>query len=181
MQHKKNQVIIIALVALLVAACATSQEPAPMTPADAQKIIADFKALHGSQLDANPAPPTSMVEVFEIVQTDDILRFEAARQFAAGKKGIEALSIRASLQIFWAGAQLGIAIYLDELALSDTEEALLITKRKDDGLKLSDTEKARLKELQSDIAELRQVSEALKLLAKTHLDAGETLASEAKL
>ena len=105
-----------------------------MTPADAQKIIADFKTLHGSQLDANPAPPTSMVEVFEIVQTDDILRFEAARQFAAGKKGIEALSIRASLQIFWAGAQLGIAIYLDELALSASEEALLITKRKDDGL-----------------------------------------------
>jgi hypothetical protein len=178
MKNKAKAVLFVAFATICIASCAAPQPSGPMSALDAQKVISNFKQAHGSPANANPTPPSTMVEVFEIVKNDDIARFEVARQFAAGKEGLDALSIRAALQLFWASAQIGIANYLNEQAVRHAEEAALITKREDEGYKLSDGEKTRLKKLKTDENELKQVSEALRVLSKTHLQAGKDLADE---
>jgi hypothetical protein len=178
MTHTVKTVLFVALAAFFIASCATTQQSGTMSPLEAQKVISDFKQAHGSLPDADPTPPSSMVEVFEIVKNDDISRFEAARQFAAGKKGIDALSIRAALRIFWASAQIGVANFLNELAMHHSEEASLIKNRQQDGYQLSDGEKTRLKKLSAEAKELKRVAEALLALSKTHLQAGKDLTDE---
>jgi hypothetical protein len=178
MKHIVKTGLSVALATFFIASCATTQKPDTLSPTEAQKIISDFKQAHGSLPDVDQTPPTSMVEVLEIVKNDDIARFEAARQFAAGKEGIDALSIRAALQMFWASAQIGISDYLSELAVRQSEEVSLITKRKDEGYKLSDGEKTRIEKLNAKIGNLKQVSTALRVLSKTHLQAGNDLADE---
>ncbi|MCP4196947.1 MAG: hypothetical protein GY762_07320 [Proteobacteria bacterium] len=178
MKNKAKAVLFVAFAAIFIAGCAAPKQSGPMSVLDAQKVISDLKRAQGSPANVDPTPPSTMVDVFEIVKNDDIARFEAAWQFAAGKEGLDALSIRAALQLSWASAQTGIANYLNELAVQHSEEASLITKRKDEGYKLSDSEKTRLKKLNTEAKELNQVLEALRVLSKTHLQAGKDLADE---
>lgn len=184
--------VIPFLVSLCIAACGGSQ-PTPksastigsgvsleaMTTKQAAKIVEEYRTKYGYPAPAATAPPpTSMVDVLEIVRGDRFSEFEAARQFSAGKQGPEALTIRAYLELSYAsGMRLAAAVLKETEKHTATELAQASQPRRLGEQAPEDPKK--VSELQAEVADLQKVVRALGLLSEGPLEAGGNLAKEA--
>src|SRR5262245_49392593 len=116
MRHR----LFVAAFALLVWGCASTTPASEtaggssMSPAEAQAFIAKVQTERG-----NPPPPStpvsSMDELFAIMEGDEIGRFEAAAGFVAGKPGIDAMALHATIELLWSDAFSTVARVLEEL------------------------------------------------------------------
>jgi hypothetical protein len=162
-------------------ACAGSQGKAEsgqsgsMSPAEARDVIDSLRKDQGPP----PPDPTSMDEVFSVLKSDDIRRFEGASRFTAGMQGVEGLSVRATIELLSADLYGTGADLVEELARRAAEESARLAEKKESGQQLSDTEKAQEKQGQETNKTLTKAGVALRVLSSEHLSQGGALAQEA--
>ena len=71
-----------------------------MRPPEAAQVVQEFQKTYGLPPVPPPGTPvTSMAQVLEIIRGDRLPEYEAARRFAAGRQGAEALTLRAYLEL----------------------------------------------------------------------------------
>jgi hypothetical protein len=152
-----------------------------MRPPEAAQVIREFQQAYGIP----PVPPpdtpvTSMAQVLEIIRGDRLPEFEAARRFAAGRQGPEALTLRAYLDLTYAGALMTAAWILDEERRQDlTEFRQLTMSRPLEGNEGAKEDQARAAQLRAKTADLRKVVRALRILSEAPLRSGSDLAEQA--
>jgi hypothetical protein len=121
-----------------------------------------------------------MAQVLEIIQQDRLPEFDKARRFAAGRQGAEALTLRAYLDLSYAGALMTAAWILEEERRQDMTELRQLSQARpleDPGSSKADQERAAALEAKS--ADLRKVVRALRVLSEEPLRSGSDLAEQA--
>jgi len=179
-----NLFVIFGLLSLFIITCGGSRQGSrksrkgQMSLDDAQMTVLQFKENAGVKVVSNNPPPSSMANVLAVLLEDDIAQFDASRQFARGKLGIDALYIRAMLELSWAGMLKGTSILLAEMTKVKEAEKKQISSREAHGSSLTDDEEKIVKELSEKIYELKQVIKALLVIADFHISQGSDLLEE---
>ncbi len=152
-----------------------------MRPPEAALVIREFQKAYGMPPVPPPGTPvTSMAQVLEIIRGDRLPEFEEARRFAAGRQGPEALTLRAYLDLTYAGALMTAAWILDEERRQDlTELRQLTMSRPLEGNETAKEDQARAAKLRAKTADLRKVVRALRILSEEPLRSGSDLAEQA--
>jgi hypothetical protein len=152
-----------------------------MRPPEAAQVVREFQDAYGLPPVAPPGTPvTSMAQVLEIIRGDRLPEFEKARRFAAGRQGAEALTLRAYLDLSYAGALMTAAWILEEERRQELTELRQLTQARP--LEDPDSAKqdqARAAELKTKTADLRKVVRALRVLSEEPLRSGSDLAEQA--
>jgi len=152
-----------------------------MRPPEAAQVVREFQAAYGiPPVPAPDTPVTSMAQVLEIIRGDRLPEFEQARRFASGRQGAEALTLRAYLDLSYAGALMTAAWILEEERRQDLTELRQLTQARP--LEANDAAKqdqARAAKLQAKTADLRKVVRALRVLSEEPLRSGSDLAEQA--
>jgi hypothetical protein len=152
-----------------------------MRPPEAAQVVREFQEKYGLPPVAPPGTPvTSMGQVLEIIRGDRLPEFEKARRFAAGRQGAEALTLRAYLDLSYAGALMTAAWILEEERRQDmTELRQLQQARPLQDPTAAEQDKTRAQELDTKSADLRKVIRALRVLSEEPLRSGFDLAEQA--
>jgi hypothetical protein len=185
---------VYALALLLAGACASSKSTTKdgstigkdidveaMRPPEAAQVVREFQQAYGLP----PVPPpdtpvTSMAQVLEIIRGDRLPEYDAARRFASGRQGAEALTLRAYLELSYAGALLTAARILDEERKQDLTELRQLSKARPlEATPEYKDDQARAAKLKAKAADLRKVIRALHVLSEEPLVAGADLADQA--
>ena len=184
----------VLLLLFLLSACASSKSSTSdgstigkgidvetMRPPEAAQVVREFQQAYGiPPVPAPDTPVTSMAQVLEIIRGDRLPEYEAARRFAAGRQGAEALTLRAYLDLSYAGALMTAAWILDEERRQDLTELRQLTMARpleeNQGAK---EDKARAAKLKAKTADLRKVVRALRVLSEEPLRSGSDLAEQA--
>ncbi|MBW2548873.1 MAG: hypothetical protein JRE82_16955 [Deltaproteobacteria bacterium] len=153
----------------------------PMRPPEAALVIREFQKAYGLPPVPPPATPvTSMAQVLEIIRGDRLPEFDAARRFATGRMGPEALTLRAYLDLSYAGALMTAAWILDNERNQDlTELRQVTTARPLESNDTAEADQAYARKLQAKTADLRKVVRALRILSEAPLRSGSDLAEQA--
>ena len=152
-----------------------------MRPPEAALVIREFQKAYGLPPVPPPATPvTSMAQVLEIIRGDRLPEFDAARRFATGRMGPEALTLRAYLDLSYAGALMTAAWILDNERNQDlTELRQVTTARPLESNATAEADQAYARKLQAKTADLRKVVRALRILSEAPLRSGSDLAEQA--
>jgi hypothetical protein len=152
-----------------------------MRPPEAAQVVQEFQKAYGIPPIPPPdTPVTSMAQVLEIIRGDRLPEYEAARRFAAGRQGAEALTLRGYLELSYAGALMTAAWILDHQRRQDlTELRQLTMSRPMEGNAGAGEDQARGAKLQAKIADLRKVVRALHVLSEEPLVSGADLIKQA--
>ena len=159
---------------LLVAVCGCggSSQPADapaadgMSPTDARAFIAQIQRERGIALDQTPV--SSMDQLLQALSDDQVGRFASAEQLVAGKPGIEALTLHATLELAWSDDFTTFARILDELRKrAEFEVKRLRTKQS--GAPLTEAEAKSLERSEKNAAFDAKAKLALSVLAAEHL------------
>lgn len=148
-----------------------------MSSNDAQAFVAEVQKQRGLPA---PAPVNSIDELLEVLASDQVQRFRSAEGLVAGKPGIDAMSLHASLELAWSDDFSTLALILGELATrADVEVKRLETKR-EAGTPLTEAEAKELEQNQKNLEFDVKAKGALEVLAQDHLRAAERVVAEAK-
>jgi hypothetical protein len=189
-----KRTVCVVLLTVVLNACASSKSSTndgatigkgidveSMRPPEAAQVVREFQEAYGIP----PVPPpdtpvTSMVQVLEIIRGDRLPEYDAARRFAAGRQGAEALTLRAYLDLSYAGALMTAAWILEEERKQDlTELRQLSQARPMEGSAGASEDQARAAKLKTKTADLRKVVRALRVLSEEPLVSGSDLAEQA--
>ncbi|HYP98500.1 MAG TPA: hypothetical protein VER96_07495 [Polyangiaceae bacterium] len=159
---------------------ANSADPASaasMSSSDAQAFVAEVQQKRGLPA---PAPVNTIDELLEVLAGDQVQRFRNAEGLVAGKPGIDAMSLHASLELAWSDDFSTLGLILGELGKrADVEVKRLQTKR-DTGTPLTDSEAKDLEQNQKNLEFDVKARGAVDTLAQDHLRAGEQVVLEAR-
>lgn len=184
----------VLLLVLAVGACASSKSSTTdgstigkgidvetMRPPEAAQVVTEFQQAYGLPPIPPPGTPvTSMAQVLEIIRGDRLPEFEEARRFAAGRQGAEALTLRAYLDLSYAGALMTAAWILEKAQRQGlTELRQLQQSRPFADPAAVEKDKVRAAKLQAKTADLRKVVRALRVLSEAPLRSGADLAEQA--
>ncbi len=152
-----------------------------MRPPEAAQVVQEFQKAYGIPPIPPPdTPVTSMAQVLEIIRGDRLPEYEAARRFAAGRQGAEALTVRGYLELSYAGALMTAAWILDHQRRRDlTELRQLSLSRPLEQGETGAQDEARAAKLKTKTADLQKVVRALRVLAEEPLVAGADLIKQA--
>lgn len=152
-----------------------------MRPPEAEQVVREFQKAYGIPPIPPPdTPVTSMGQVLEIIRGDRLPEYETARRFAAGKQGAEALTLRAYLDLSYAGALMTAAWILDEERKQDLTELKLLSQAQPfEDPEATKKDQARAAQLRTKAADLRKVVRALRILSEGPLQSGSQLAEQA--
>ncbi|HEX5099055.1 MAG TPA: hypothetical protein VFV94_06120 [Polyangiaceae bacterium] len=176
------EVLLVGSFIGLVPACggstpqAASAESPSMTPAEAREFIAEVQKERGVTPDETPV--TSVEQLLDILTADDINRFDAANRLVAGKPGIDAMSLNATLELCWSDSFNTVALIVEELRKRDAVEVQRLTQERDAGRDFTDQDKKELERAEQAVAFDVKARAALEVLAKDHLAAGGALVHE---
>ncbi|MGB5375506.1 MAG: hypothetical protein WBN15_17130, partial [Polyangiales bacterium] len=123
---------------------------------------------------------TSMAQVLEIIRGDRFPEYDAARRFAAGRQGAEALTLRGYLELSYAGALMTAAWILDNERRQDLTDLRQLNQSRplEEGQAAAD-DQAHAAKLQTKTEDLRKVVRALRVLSEEPLVAGADLIKQA--
>lgn len=147
-----------------------------MSPAEARAFIADVQKQRGVTPDATPV--TSVDQLLDILTADEVNRFEAASRLVAGKPGIDAMSLHATVELCWSDSFTTVALVVEELRKRDAVEVQRLTQERDAGREFTDADKKDLERAEQAVAFDVKARAALEVLAKDHLGAGGALVHE---
>lgn len=189
-----TRTVTVLLLALALGACASSKsstdDPSTigkgidvesMRPPEAAQVVKEFQQAYGIPPIPPPdTPVTSMAQVLEIIRGDRLPEYDEARRFAAGRQGPEALTLRAYLELSYAGALMTAAWILDKERTQDlTELRQLQQSRPFENQAANEQDQAHAAKLQAKTADLRKVVRALRVLSEDPLRSGADLAEQA--
>jgi hypothetical protein len=176
------RVLLIGSIAFSLSGCGGSTPPAgsatseSMSPAEARSFIAEVQKERGVTSDATPV--TSVDQLLDILMADEVGRFEAAKQLVAGKPGIDAMSLHATIELCWSDSFTTVALVVEELRKRDDVDVKRLTQERDAGREFTDAQKKELEQAEKNVAFDLKARSALEVLAKDHLGAGEALVRE---
>ena len=169
--------IIAALFMFILIGCSSTMRGAG-SAGEAGKIVNDFTQKYGRVEAQDQTAPANLAEVVDIFKKDDVPRFESAVKYTTGLSGLDALSLRALLELSWGEIQIGVASLLDEFATQRKAEVLRLKTKKDNGVSWTPEEQGSLDKLEEEMQDLVQTADALRVLAKEHVSTGAVLAEE---
>ena len=156
---------------------ADAASPSTMSSSDAQEFIADVQRERA--LPARP-PVNSIDELLDVLASDQVDRFGEAERLVAGKPGIDAIALHASLELAWSDDFSTLALILNELRKrADVEVKRLQTKR-ESGTALSEAEAKDLEQNEKNAEFDAKAKGALEVLAQEHLNAATQVVAEAQ-
>jgi hypothetical protein len=120
-----------------------------------------------------------MEQFLEVIERDELTRFESASAFIGGKPGIDALTLSATLELSWSDAASTVALIVGELGKREMAEAKRLHDLKDSGRPFSDENQKMLERAETDAAFNEKAREALDLLGDDHLKTALTPVNEA--
>ncbi len=121
-----------------------------------------------------------MDELLEVLASDQVQRFRDAEQLVAGKPGIDALSLHATIELAWSDDFSTLALILGELGKRADVEVNRLKTNRDSGSALSDAEAKDLEQNQKNAEFDAKAKGALQVLAKDHLQAAGQVVAEAR-
>ena len=147
-----------------------------MSPAEARQFIAGVQKERGVTPDTTPV--TSVDQLLDILTADDINRFDEANRLVAGKPGIDAMSLNATIELCWSDSLNTVALIVEELRKRDAVEVQRLTQQRDAGREFTDQDKKDLERAEQAVAFDVKTRAALEVLAKDHLGAGGAIVHE---
>jgi len=147
-----------------------------MSPAEAREYIAEVQK--GRGVTPDPTPVTSVDQLLDILAADEVGRYAAAKQLVAGKPGIDALSLHATIELCWTDALSTVALVVDELRKRDDADVKRLTQERDAGREFGEAQKKELEQAEKNVAFDLKARSALEVLAKDHLATGDALVHE---
>jgi hypothetical protein len=178
-RHGKVVVLLAVLSSLSCGGTTPSAEsPAGggMSAADARAFIAEVQAERGTP---PPAPVTTMEQLLEVLDGDQLARFESASAFVAGKPGIDAITLHAAIELSWSDGYTTVGRIVEELAKRVSSKAAMLRGQRDSGRAFGDAQAKELERAEKDEQFLSKAREALDVLAKEHLDVAVAPVNEA--
>lgn len=177
---QRKALVVLAVFASLSCGGTTPSADSPsgsgMSSADARTFIAEAQAERGAP---PPAPVTNMDQFLEVLDGDQIARFESASTFVAGKPGIDALTLHAAVELSWSDGYTSVARIVEELAKRASAEATRLREQRDSGRVFDDAQKKELERVETSAAFLAKAREALDVLAKERLEVAAGPVNEA--
>jgi hypothetical protein len=156
----------------------SAQTPADqtMTPAEARAFIAQVQKERGTTPETGGV--TNMEQLLDVLLHDDLGRFEDAERLVAGKPGIDALTMHATLELSWSDGYSTVANVVEERRKRADADVRRMTEEKNSGRKFTDAEAKELEKLQKDADFDAQAKVALEIIAKDHLNAAGAVVRE---
>jgi len=155
---------------------AGAASPSAMSSSDAQAFVTDVQRQRGLP---TPAPVSSIADVLEVLAVDQTARFRDAESLVAGKPGVDALTLHASLELAWSDDFTTLSLILDELGKRADVEVKRLTARREAGGALSAKEAKDLEQNQRNAEFDVKAKAALEVLAQDHLHAAGLVVAEA--
>jgi len=149
-----------------------------MSSSDAQAFIADVQRERGVPVDH--APVNSIDELLDVLASDQVQRFPDALRLVAGKPGIDALALHATIELAWSDDFSTLALILNELRKRAEVEVKRLDAQRESGPKLTDAEAKDLEQNQKNAEFDAKAKSALEALAQDHLRAATQVVVEAK-
>jgi hypothetical protein len=171
------------VVALALSGCAGgtpeagSAANARMTPAEARDFIVKAQAERGLK-PTEADRVTSIEQVFEVIEGDQLPRFEEASRLVAGKPGIDAQTLYVTIELLWSDGYSTIARLVEELAERDSVEVERLEALKKSGRELGEADAKALEQAQHDVEFELKARDALDVLAVDHLRGTVTQVNE---
>jgi hypothetical protein len=173
MNRRLETTFVALALALTLGGCASGTPAADspsqggMSSADARAFIDEVEKERGM---TRGAPVSNMEQFLEVLDGDELLRFEAASAFVAGKPGIDAMTLHAAIELSWSDGLSTVARIVEELGKREAVEAKRLANERDSGRSFTDAQARELERLEKSVAFHAKAREALDVLAKDHLD-----------
>ena len=151
---------------------------ASMSTSDAQAFIAEVQRERGVPIDQ--APVNSIDELLDVLASDQVQRFPSALRLVAGKPGVDAAALQATIELAWSDDFSTLALILNELRKRAEVEVKRLEAMRDSGTKLTDAEAKDLEQNQKNAEFDAKAKAALEALAQDHLRAAAQVVAEAK-
>lgn len=146
---------------------ADSPSGSGMSATDARAFIAEVQAERGVK---RGAPVATMEEFLQVLDGDELSRFESASAFVAGKPGVDAMTLHAAIELSWSDGYFTVARLVEELGKREEVEAKRLAEQRDSGRPFTDAQAKELEQLEKNVAFHAKAREALDVLAKDHLE-----------
>jgi hypothetical protein len=147
-----------------------------MSPAAAREFLAEVQKERGTTPLAGPV--TSMDQLLDVIQYDEVGRFEDAVRFVAGKPGIDAMTLHATVELIWSDGFSTAAKLLEEAPAAAQLEQQRLAQEQEAGRKLTESEVKALEASQKEIDFATKAHAAVAVLAKDHLQAAKPVVTE---
>jgi hypothetical protein len=149
-----------------------------MSSADARAFIAEVQQKRG--VPAEQPPVTSIDELLEVLASDQVQRFPEAELLVAGKPGIDAIALHATIELAWSDDFSTLALIMNELGKRTEVEVKRLDAKRESGTPLSEAESKELEQNQKNAEFDAKAKAALEVLAQEHLRAAGQVVAEAK-
>jgi hypothetical protein len=149
-----------------------------MSSSDAQQFIADVQKQRG--VATQQAPVNSIDELLEVLASDQVQRFQDAERLVAGKPGVDATALHATIELAWSDDFSTLALILSELKKRAEVEVKRLEAKRESGSALSDAERKDLEQNEKNAEFDSNGKAALEVLAQDHLRAAGQVVAEAK-
>jgi hypothetical protein len=182
MGHRHFGVAFVLASILALEACGGSnQEPdvpegPHMTAAEARAFIAQAQKERGTTPETGGV--TNMEQLLDVLMRDDIGRFEDAAQLVAGKPGIDAMTMHATIELSWSDGYSTVAAVVEERRKRADADVRRLKQERDAGRKFSDAEVKELEKLEKEADFETQAHSALAILAADHLQVAGAVVRE---
>jgi len=156
---------------------ADSPSASAMSPTDARAFIAQIQRDRGMAIDTTPV--TTMDQLLQALAQDEIGRFGSAEQLVAGKPGIDALTIHASIELAWSDDFITFARILEQLAKRADFEIKRLRTKGEESSPLSALEAKALEQNEKNASFDEKAKLALEVLAAEHLRTASSIVDQA--
>jgi len=149
-----------------------------MNSSDAQAFIAEVQKQRGVSVDTSEVK--SIDELLGVLESDQVQRFQNAELLVAGKPGVDATALHATIELAWSDDFSTLALILNELRKRAEVEVKRLETKRDSGTELSAAESKALEDTQKNAEFDEKAGAALTTLAQDHLRAASQVVAEAK-
>lgn len=156
---------------------AGAASPSGMSSSDAQAFLAEVQQQRGLPA---PVPVSSIDELLEVLVSDQTARFRDAERLVAGKPGVDATTLHASLELAWSDDFTTLSLILGELGKRADVEVQRLEAQRKSGSALSDAEAKDLEQNKKNAEFDAKAKQALEVLAQDHLQAAGQVVGEAR-
>jgi len=139
-----------------------------MSSEDARAFLAEAQNERGVK---PGAAVTSMEQLLQVLEGDEIGRFESAAAFIAGKPGVDAMTLHATVELSWSDGFSTVALIVGELAKRASVDVKRLSDQKASGQALTEAQQKELDGAEKSVAFHTKARQALEQLARDHLKA----------
>jgi len=149
-----------------------------MSSSDAEAFIKDVQQKRGQPVEQPPV--TNIDELLGVLESDQVGRFPDGVRLVAGKPGVDAMSLHATLELAWSDDFSTLALILGELQKRANVEVERLNAKRESGSGFDDADAKDLEKNQANAEFDSKARGALEVLAQDHLRAGGKVVAEAR-